>query len=110
MFKKSYDFSFLIFLADCKNKNMMCNYGKIIKQLEDQICSFVDEFKDEKIISDGDFMRFKFETDDNLVYNKRINIPVCVISLSSVIGKEHAYHPVLKLQKYLYENESFQKI
>ena len=45
-----------------------------------------------------------FKTDDNLVYNKIINIPACVIPLSSVIGKEHDYHPVLKLQKYLYEN------
>ena len=52
-------------------------------------------------------MKFKFKTDDNLVYNKRINIPVCVIPLSSVIGKEHDYHPVIKLQKCLYENESF---
>ena len=52
-------------------------------------------------------MRFKFKTEDNLVCNKRINIPVCVISLSSIIGKEHNYHPVLKLQKCFYENESF---
>ena len=52
-------------------------------------------------------MRFKFKIDDNLVYNKRINTPVCVISLSSIIGKEHNYHPVLKLRKCLYENESF---
>ena len=46
----------------------------------------------------------RFKTHDNLVCNKRINIPACVISLSSVIGKEHDYHPVLKLQKYLHEN------
>ena len=52
-------------------------------------------------------MRFKFKIDDNLVYNKRINTPVCVISLSSIIGKEENYHPVLKLRKCLYENESF---
>ena len=78
---------------------MIKNYGEIIKQLEDEIFSFVDEFEDEKFIFDGDFMGFKFKTDDNLVYNKRINIPVCVISLSSIIGKEHNYHPVLKLQK-----------
>ena len=86
---------------------MMCNYGKIIKQLEDERFSFVDEFEDEKFIFDGDFMKFKFKIDKNLVYNKRINIPVCVISLSSVLGKEHGYHLVLKLQKCLYENESF---
>ena len=52
-------------------------------------------------------MSFKIKTDDNLIYNKRINIPVCVISLSSIIGKEHNYYPNFKLQKCLYENESF---
>ena len=98
---------FQFFFAHGKNKTIIKNYGKIIKQLEDEIFSFIDEFEDEKFIFDGNFMRFKFKTDDNLVYNKRINIPVCVISLSSIIGKEHNYHPVLKLKKCLYENESF---
>ena len=32
-------------------------------------------------------MRFKFKTDDKLLYNKKINIPVCVISISSVVKK-----------------------
>ena len=31
-FKKSADFSFSVFFTDDKNKNMMCNYGKLIKQ------------------------------------------------------------------------------
>ena len=48
--------------------------------------------------------RFKFRTDDNLLYNKKINIPVCVISLSSVIKKENIHYPLFKLQKCFYEN------
>ena len=86
---------------------MMFNYGNIIKKIEYEIFSFIDEFEDEKFIFDSDFMSFKFKTDGNLVYNKRINIPVCVISLSSIIGKEHNYYSNFKLQKCLYENESF---
>ena len=39
-----------------------------------------------------------------------INIPVCVISLSSVIKKENIYYPIFRLQKCFYENESFKKI
>ena len=54
-FKKSGDFSFLIFFADSKNKTMICNYGKIIKQLKDETFSFVDEFEDENFIFDGNF-------------------------------------------------------
>ena len=50
---------------------------------------------------------FKFKTDDNLLYNKKINIPVCVISLSSIIKKENIQYSILRLQKCFYENESF---
>ena len=31
---------------------------------------------------------------------KKTNIPVCVISLSSVIKKEYTYFPVIKLQRW----------
>ena len=34
-------------------------------------------------------------------------IPVCLISLSSVIKKENIHYPIFKLQKCFYENESF---
>ena len=109
-FKKSMknsDFRFLIFFADGKNKNMIFNYGKIIKKIEDEIFSFIDEFEDEKFIFDCDFMSFKFKTDDNIVYNKIINIPVCVISVHSITEKKLNYYTNFKLQKCLYENESF---
>ena len=48
--------------------------------------------------------RFKFRTDDNFLYNKKNNIPVCVISLSSVIKKENIHYPIFKLQKCFNEN------
>ena len=41
---------------------------------------------------------------------KKNNIPVCVISLSSVIKKENILYPIFKLQTFFYENESFKKI
>ena len=85
---------------------MISNYGKIIKQLEDEIFSYIDESEDEEFVFGGNFTRFRFKTDDNLEYNEKINIPVCVISLSSVIIKEWIYCPVLKLQKCLYESFS----
>ena len=53
---------------------------------------------------DINLSRFKFRTDDNLLCNKKINIPVCVISLSSVINKENIHYRIFKLQKCFYEN------
>ena len=85
---------------------MMNTYSKIIKQLYYEIFSFIDELEDEKFYFDGDSTKFKFKTDDNLVYDEKINIYVCVILLSSVIKKDWIYCPILKLQKCLYENFS----
>ena len=49
---------------------MINNYGRIIRQIEDEIFSYIDEFEDEDFIFGGDSKRFKFKTDDNLVYNE----------------------------------------
>ena len=79
-------------------------YLKIIKQLKDEIFSLIDEFEDKEFVFDGNSLGFRFKTDDNLVYDEKINIPVCVISLSSVIKKDWIHCPVFKLQKFLYES------
>ena len=134
LFKKNEWNSFLIFCDNNKNKNIINIYFKIIKQLRDKVFSLIDEFEDHNFVFAYDFTRcrfikndnvidyddndedddsltnFKFKTDDNLLYNKKINIPVCVISLSSVIEKENIHYPIFRLQKCFYENESFKKI
>ena len=81
-------------------------YLKIIKQLYDEVYSFIDEFEDEKFYFNGESTKFRFRTNDNLVYDEKISIPVCVISISSVIKKDWIYCPILKLQKCLYERFS----
>ena len=78
---------------------MISNYVEIIRHLEDEIFSYIDEFEEENFIFGGDSARFKFKADDNLVYNEKTNIPVCVISVSNVIKKEWIHCPTLKLQK-----------
>ena len=99
---------------------------KIIKQIGYEVFSLIDEFEDHNFIFADDFTKFRFikndyvidydedyedinlsrfkvKTDDNLLYNKKINIPVCVISISGVIEKENIHYPILKLQKCFYE-------
>ena len=105
-FKKSGTSNFLVFCNNDKNKAMISNYVEIIRHLEDEIFSYIDEFEEENFIFGGDSARFKFKTDDNLVYNEKTNIPVCVISVSSVIKKEWIHCPPLKLQKCFYESFS----
>ena len=69
--------------------------------------SVIDNDNDE---DDDSLTNFKFKTDDNLVYNKTIIIPVCIISICSVIKKENIHYPIFRLQKCFYENEAFKKI
>ena len=93
--------SYLIFCETDKNKKMLNNYVRVIDKIKKEILSWVDvEFKDKIFIMGKIFMRFKFRTDNKLVYNKKINIQVCVISINSVIKKG------LNLQKYFYESEN----
>ena len=51
-----------------KNKNMINNYVSNIKQLEEELLSWVNEEEEDYLFILGKgFMRFKFRTDDNLV-------------------------------------------
>ena len=83
---------------------MINNYISIVEKLKEGLLEYVEE---DLLVLGEDFIRFKFKTDDNLVYNKNINIPVCVISLSSIIKQNHFYDLVFRLQKCPYENERF---
>ena len=100
IFRKSGVFSYLIFCESDKNKKMPENYGNIVGKLKKEILPFED---DECFIMGSDFMRFRLKTDDNLVYNTKINIPVCVISLSCTVKRDDIYDPQFRLQGYIYD-------
>ena len=105
-FEKNGDYNFLVFCDNKKNKSMINIYLKIIKQLHNEVFSFMMNLKMRIFFFDGDSSKFRFRTNDNLVYDEKINIPVCVISLGSVIKKDWSHCPILKLQKCLYESFS----
>ena len=111
IFKKSGIYSYLIFCESDKNKDMIYNYVRIIDQRKKEIISWDDRLEEDDSFTLGnDFMRFRFRTDDNLPYNQKINVKVCVISLSSVIKRGSTYYPQFRLQKCFYEYEIFKKI
>ena len=83
---------------------MINNYASLVDKIKEEILSWIIGFEGEELFIMGkDFMRFRFKTNDKLVYNREINIPVCVVSLSSVIKKGDIYYPLFKLQKAFYE-------
>ena len=81
IFRKSGINKYLLICETEKNETGLKNYTKIIDELKDQIL-FISE--DNFFVVGKDFTRFKFKTDDKLPYNKKVNVAVCVISLTSV--------------------------
>ena len=87
---------------------MLDKYVKIIDEIKDQVLFITDdENEDKKFIMGKDFNRFKFKTDDNLPYNKKINVAVCIISISSVIEESNWCYPQIELQDCIYENSNY---
>ena len=80
---------------------MLNSYVEIIDKIKEEILSWVDDYY---FIMGKDFMMFKFRTDNEYVYNQKVIILVCVISISCVIKKGDIYYPQTKLQKCFYEN------
>ena len=112
IFKESGIYSYLIFCESDKHKNMINIYLKLIDQVGDEITSWIDEDEleleeDDSFKLRADIRKFKLRTDDDLPYNQKINIPVCVISLSSAIKRRNIYYPNFRLQKCFYESENF---
>ena len=105
IFRKSDVFSYLILCETEKNKKMLDKYTKIIDEIKEQILFITeDENEGKNFIIGKDFMRFRFKTNDNLVYNKKNNVLVCAISISSVFEERNWYYPQIELQDCFYEN------
>ena len=80
---------------------MLKNYTNIKDEIKDQILFIIE---DDSFIMGKDFMRFKLKTNNELPYNKKIDVAVCVISLSSVFEHGCWYYPQTELQDCFYEN------
>ena len=104
-FRKSGFYSYLIFCERDKNKKMLDDYVKMIDGIKEKILSFTDEYEEDLFIRGRGFMRFKFKTGDDFLYNTRFNVPVCVISISGVVKNGDWYYPQIKLQDCFYESK-----
>ena len=103
IFRKSGVFSFLIFCETEKNKKMVDKYVKITDEIKEQILFIIEDGnKGKNFIMDKDFMRFRFKTNDNLANNPKINVLVCVISISSVFEERSWDYLQIELQECFY--------
>ena len=80
---------------------MLDKYVKVIDEIKEEILFIIE---DDLFVMGKDFTRFRFKTNDNLPYNKKINVPVCVISISSVFEEKNWYYPQIELHECFYES------
>ena len=101
VFRKSGKNKYLIFSSTEKIKAMLENCTDTFGEIAEQIESMTDD----KVKYHKDIMRIKFKTNDDLVFNEIINIPVCVIVVSSIFEEDGNYYPQISSHDYFYEHD-----
>ena len=51
------------------------------------------------------FMKVKFESNDDLPLSKILSIPMCIVTIWSIFQEENNYYPQVYLNECLYEYE-----
>ena len=93
---------YLIFASTEKNEIMFKNYAELWDEIKEQI----ELINGDKMIKySKDFIKIRFKTNDDLPLNKIINIPVCVIIVSSIFKENGEYCPQVLLHDCFYEYE-----
>ena len=82
--EKSGENKYLIFASTDKNEMVLRDYTEIWDEIKEQI-ELVSGNK--AIKYSKDFMKIKFESNDDLPVSKIINIPVCVLIIRGVLKK-----------------------
>ena len=81
---------------------MLKNYIELWDEIKEQIKLITG---DKAIKYSKDFMKIRFKTNDDLPLNKIINIPVCVVIVSSIFKENNKYHPKVLLHDCFSEYE-----
>ena len=75
-------------------------------ELWNEIKEHIELISGNKVIKySRDFMKIKFESDDDLPLGKIINFPVCVIIAKGVFEEDSKYYPQVLLHECFYEYE-----
>ena len=100
--EKTNDNNYLIFASTDKNGMMLRDYTELWNEIKEHI----ELISGNKVIKySRDFMKIKFESDDDLPLGKIINVPVCVIIAKGVFEEDSKYNPQVLLHEYFYEYE-----
>ena len=98
--EKSVENKYLIFASTGKSGKALENYTELWNEIKEQIelISSNNVIKYEK-----NFMKIKFESNDDLPLCKKLNILVCIIIVRGVFEEDGKYYPHILLHECLYE-------
>ena len=88
-------------IISSENGDIMQKYLEVFDGIK-EIIKKINEYS-QPIKHDGNNMKIKFNTDDNILLNKIIYFPTITIIIRSVTQKDGKYYPQLFLDDYLYE-------
>ena len=74
----------------------------MLKSYTDLFDEIAKQINDE-IMYDKDVMKFKFKTNGDLLFDKIINVSVCVITVNNIFKKENKFYPQILLYDCFYE-------
>ena len=85
----------MVFALTDKNREALENYKELWSEIKDEIETIrvIESIRHEK-----NFIKIKFESDDDLCLGKVLNIPVCVIISMSVFQENDKYYPQVYLK------------
>ena len=99
---KSGENRYLIFASTEKNKIMFENYTELWDEIKEQI----ELITGDKVTKySKNLMKLRFKTNDDFPLSKIINIPVCVVIVSSIFKEDGEYYPQVLLHDCFYEYE-----
>ena len=88
-------------ILSSENRDIMQKYQEVFDGIKELIKKINDY--GQPIKYDGNYMKIKFNTDDNNPLNKYIYFPTITIIIRSVTKKDDKYYPQLFLDDFLYE-------
>ena len=101
--EKSNEDKYLILVSTEKNKAVLQKHT----DLWDEIKSHIETINCGKPIEYGrDFMKTRFESDDDLALGKILSFSMCVIVVGSAFKRDNNYYPRANLHECLYEYDN----
>ena len=92
----------MVFASTDKKRETLQNYTELCDEVEDQIKTINGDNPSEY---GKDFIKARFESNDDLPLGKISNISVCIIVVKSVFQRDNNYYPQVLLYECLYEYE-----